>query len=111
MSVTIAPSNNAPNRTYAKWGLLTISNELKAWIVSAPSNKAVVESPGMPSAIMGITAPPIVALLAVSVAKMPSIVPLPYSSGCLDALFPLVHRQQNWKCRNPCRARSRSPSQ
>ena len=48
---------------------------------------AVTPSPGMPSTSKGIIAPPMVALLAVSVATIPSGQPLPNSSGCLDIVL------------------------
>ena len=47
-------------------------------------------SPGMPSASRGIMAPPIVALLAVSEATTPSMMPVPYSSRCLDVFLETV---------------------
>ena len=48
---------------------------------------AAVTSPGMPSAIMVISAPPSTALFELSGAMMPSGVPLPNSSGVLEAFL------------------------
>ena len=47
------------------------------WIRKPPSMIAVTVSPGMPSVISGIMAPPTPALLAVSLATTPPILPLP----------------------------------
>ena len=52
-----------------------------------PSMTAVVTSPGMPSAIRTISAPPSTALLELSGAMMPSGVPVPNFSGVFDAFF------------------------
>ena len=49
--------------------------------INAPSMTAVTASPGTPSVISGIIAPPVVALLAHSEAASPSIEPFPYKSG------------------------------
>ena len=57
------------------------------WISSAPSIMAVTMSPGMPSAIMVMSAPPAVPLLAASEAMTPSGIPVPYFSGCFDAFL------------------------
>ncbi len=57
------------------------------WISSAPSMIAQSGDPGMPSAIMVVSAPPAVALFAASGAMMPSISPVPKRSGCFDAFF------------------------
>ena len=57
------------------------------WIKSAPSMIAVTMSPGIPSAIMVISAPPAVPLLAASEAITPSGMPVPYFSGCFEAFF------------------------
>ena len=54
-------------------------------MVRALSRMAITVSPGMPRVSMGIMAPPVTALLAASAARMPSMEPLPYSSGCLEA--------------------------
>ena len=60
---------------------------MTSWISSAPSMMAVTMSPGMPSAIMVMSAPPAVALLAASGAMMPSGVPVPKSCGRFDAFL------------------------
>ena len=60
-------------------------------MVSAPIRSAVVESPGIPSAAIGIMEPPIAALLEHSDAHTPSGFPLPKSSGCLDAFFAMEY--------------------
>ena len=49
-----------------------------------PSRIAVTASPGMPSVSSGIMAPPMPALLAVSLATTPSMVPLPNLSGVFE---------------------------
>ena len=48
---------------------------------------AAVTSPGMPSAISGVRAPPSTALLEVSGAITPSSTPVPNASGVGDAFF------------------------
>ncbi len=48
---------------------------------------AAPPDPGMPRAIIGAKAEAVTALLAVSGAAMPSALPLPNSSGCLDHRF------------------------
>ena len=60
---------------------------IKPWKINAPSNTAPITLPGIPKAINGINAPPTVALLADSDATIPSSLPFPNSSGCLDARF------------------------
>ena len=46
--------------------------------------------PGMPRHSRGTMAPPVAALLAVSEAAMPSMMPVPNFSGCLESLFSMV---------------------
>ena len=60
---------------------------LKPWIMKAPSNMAVGPSPGMPRASSGIMAPPMEALLEVSEATTPSMMPVPNFSGYFEAFF------------------------
>ena len=60
---------------------------MTSWIKSAPSITAVVTSPGMPKAIIMISAPPSTALLELSGAMMPSAMPVPNFSGCLEAFL------------------------
>ena len=48
---------------------------------------AVIGSPGTPRVIMGISAPPVLALLAASGAAIPSMIPVPNSSLLLESLF------------------------
>ena len=74
---------------YAKTGSVMMKVGLGAmlWINNAPSITAVTMSPGIPSAIIVIRAPPSVALLEDSGAMIPSGVPVPNFSGCLDAFF------------------------
>ena len=50
-------------------------------------SSAVVESPGIPSAAIGIMAPPMEALFATSGAQIPAGLPLPKESGSLEAFF------------------------
>ena len=61
-----------------------------AWIINAPIRMASMTLPGMPMAINGIRAPPMVALLAASEATMPSSLPVPNFSGVLDMFFAVV---------------------
>ena len=60
---------------------------MTSWIRSAPSMIAVTMSPGMPSAIIMISAPPAVALLAASDGTIPSATPVPNISGVFDAFL------------------------
>ena len=57
------------------------------WIVIAPSITAVTASPGMPKAMMVTSEPPTLALFEDSEAMMPSGVPVPNRSGCLENFF------------------------
>ena len=50
------------------------------WIMSAPIRIAMAALPGMPKAMVGISAPPFIALLAVSGAITPRTSPLPKPS-------------------------------
>ena len=59
----------------------------RPWIRNPPNIIAVTPSPGIPSTRSGIIAPPMVALFADSVATIPSGLPLPNFSGCLDMFF------------------------
>ena len=54
------------------------------WISSPPIITATMGSPGMPSASMGMSAPPVVAELAASLAMTPSGAPLPNRSGSFE---------------------------
>ncbi len=56
-----------------------------SWIRSAPSMIAAVTSPGMPSDISGVSAPPSTALFEVSGAITPSGLPVPKVSGSFEA--------------------------
>ena len=58
-----------------------------SWINSAPSITAVITSPGMPSAMSMMSAPPSVALFEDSGATMPSAMPVPNFSGVLEAFL------------------------
>ena len=49
-----------------------------------PIRTAVTLSPGMPSVRVGISEPPVTALLAASEPATPSIEPLPNCSLCLE---------------------------
>ena len=53
-------------------------------MINPPSMTAAVGDPGMPSVIIGSMAATPAAWAAVSGATMPSIVPLPKPSGCLE---------------------------
>ena len=53
------------------------------FIRSTPITIAVIESPGIPKTSAGIQAPARAALFEVVASAMPSIEPLPYSSGLL----------------------------
>ncbi len=55
--------------------------------ISTPIMIAIGRSPGMPSASVGMKAPPATALLEDSEATMPEGVPLPKSSGVLENFF------------------------
>ena len=54
---------------------------------SAAINTEVVALPGMPSAKLGIKAPTVDALLAISAAMTPAGSPFPNFSGCLAPFF------------------------
>jgi hypothetical protein len=60
--------------------------ELEPMEIKAPIMMAVVALPGIPRARRGIIAPPVAALLAVSGAATPSIMPVPNFSGCFENL-------------------------
>ena len=60
----------------------------RPWMVRPAMSIAVMPSPGMPRAIMGMRAPPREALFAVSEAHTPAGLPLPKVSGSL--LMPLA---------------------
>ena len=60
------------------------------WMVSPPKNIAVTVFPGIPMVSGGIREPPITALLEVSEAIIPSIIPVPNFSGCLEEFFSAV---------------------
>ena len=64
---------NATNTPYtmSMWRLNRMGPGSSPWICRPPSSAAVTVSPGMPSARKGISAPPMVALFAVSEAMMP----------------------------------------
>ena len=64
------------------WSLLvSISGPgVMPWIRSAPRRIAIEALPGMPKATVGISAPPFIALLAVSGAITPRTSPLPNPS-------------------------------
>ena len=53
----------------------------------APMRMAVIGSPGIPSVIMGMSAPPAMELFADSGAATPSTQPLPNCSGSLLAFW------------------------
>ena len=59
----------------------------KPWAKNAPIKIAAVALPGMPNVSVGIKSAPATALLAASEAATPSRLPLPNSSGFLDARF------------------------
>ena len=79
----------AKKMPYASTGSspMNVGLGMTSWIRSAPSMIAVTMSPGMPSAIIMIKAPPAVALLADSEATTPSAIPVPNFSGVLDAFL------------------------
>jgi hypothetical protein len=52
--------------------------------ISAPSSMTAGGLPGMPSVTMGMSAPPMQALLAVSAEIRPAGSPLPKRSGCFE---------------------------
>ena len=52
---------------------------LRPWIIMAPSRIAIAKSPGMPKVMVGISAPPRWALLALSGAITPRMSPRPNS--------------------------------
>ena len=54
------------------------------WMVMAPSITAVTASPGMPKAMMVTSEPATLELLDDSEAMMPSGMPVPNRSGCLE---------------------------
>jgi hypothetical protein len=58
----------------------------RPWIIRAPIRIAVTGSPGMPKVIMGMSAPPVTALLADSGAATPATRPVPKVSGAGSAL-------------------------
>ncbi len=57
------------------------------WIVSPAISMAVIPSPGIPKAIIGINAPPRDALFATSEAHTPAGFPFPKLSGSLLILL------------------------
>ena len=57
------------------------------WTSRAPIMTAAVPEPGTPRTSSGIMAPPVAALLALSGAATPSMIPVPNFSGCLEILF------------------------
>ena len=56
-------------------------------MMKAPINSAAATLPGIPRAMVGIRLAPVTALLAASVAAMPSSLPVPNSSGDAEARF------------------------
>ena len=56
-------------------------------MISAPSIRAVVPEPGMPSANIGTMLPDTAELLAASGPATPSIAPCPKRSGVLETFF------------------------
>ena len=56
-------------------------------MVKAAISMAVIPSPGIPRAIIGMRAPPREALFAVSLAQIPDGFPFPKVSGSLLMLF------------------------
>jgi hypothetical protein len=60
------------------------------WIIKAPIRKTSMTEPGMPMEMRGTSAPPTVALFAVSDATMPSSEPLPNFSGSFETFFAVV---------------------
>ena len=77
------------NTPYAKSGssCIKVGPGIILCIINAPSITAVTISPGIPRAIIIISAPPAVALLAASGATMPSYSPFPKLDLFLDAFF------------------------
>ena len=59
-------------------------------MTSAPSRIESVRPPEMPSVRIGISVPPVVALLALSAATIASSLPVPNSSGLRDRFFAVV---------------------
>jgi hypothetical protein len=57
------------------------------WSINAPINMAVTTSPGIPKVNIGIIAPPVAALLALSGPIIPRSSPLPNVSGCFEMRF------------------------
>ena len=74
---------------HTKSGLFTKSNGpgRSPQMIMPPSRIAVVGEPGMPSVIIGSIEPVLAALLAVSGAATPAILPLPKVSGSRDIVF------------------------
>ena len=60
------------------------------WTSSPPRKMAATVLPGMPMHSRGTIEPPMTALLADSEAMMPSMMPVPNFSGCLERLFSAV---------------------
>ena len=63
-----------PTMNQNRWGvsIISIGPGFRPWMYSAPMITAVTASPGMPSVIIGMYAPPTAALLADSGATRPS---------------------------------------
>ena len=79
IKVTMADTMTQAKISMARSGWLVMNSgpACKPWMVRAEISMAVMPSPGMPRAIMGIRAPPREALLAVSLAQIPAGLPSP----------------------------------
>ena len=89
MYVTIADTMTQAKISMARSGCSVMNRgpACSPWMVSPAISIAVIPSPGIPRAIMGIRAPPRDALLAVSEAHTPAGFPFPKLSGSLLMLF------------------------
>ena len=59
----------------------------RLWMISAPIRMASVTLPGMPMVMSGMRAPPMAALLALSVATTPGSWPVPNFSGSRETFL------------------------
>ena len=87
--VTIAETSTHAKISIAKSCCSTIKSgpAWRPWMVKAAISMAVIPSPGIPRAIIGMRAPPREALFAVSLAQTPDGLPFPKVSGSLLMLF------------------------
>ena len=89
MYVTIAETRTQAKMSIARSFCSTIKSgpAWRPWMVRAAMSMAVIPSPGIPRAIIGIKAPPREALFAVSLAQIPAGFPSPKVSGSLLMLL------------------------